>query len=484
MPYDTIPGSTDPAVLDGGVYSQLPSDPAVLIDGVAAGAAEAASLSAAAAEAALAEFELLYLGPYAADPVLNNAGGPLAAGMLYFNTTLSELRQYTGSAWVASLTTAAVTSFMGRTGAISLLAADINTALSASTLLITDGIETLPGLAFGTDLNTGFYRVGENQIGISAGGGRTALVTVDGFQLKLGTAALPSYSFTGDSNTGMYSSAPNVIDWSVDATRMLSLSLIGLGIGGPAEAGLSLVNTDNGGIWIRQASANQSGFIHFRDSDGTAGGYVSYDHSNNLLRIATADAYRLYLNGAGEFGLNCAPVSSVLARFQNAGNNDVGIELQRLSATLATILVYDRNLGAYRSLALDGSTLALNIAGSAALTVDANKKSNFSGGAFTTTHSQAFTTDPIFNANLANVFEFSGVVTANIASCTINNPSNGQTISIRLKQNATGGFTFTAPPGAKIAGTFNPAADAASILTMTYSAMDSRWEGSWLNIPV
>lgn len=409
---------------------------------------------------------------------------------------------------------------------------------------IPDGTEAAPGLAFAADLNTGLYRVGAEQIGISANGSRIALINTGGVQLILGSASAPSYSFTGDSNTGMYSSGANVLDWTVDGTRMLSLSITGLGIGGAAEAKLSLVNTDNGGIWIRQAGANQTGFLHFRDSDSSAGGYISYDHSSNLFRIATSDDYKLFISGDGDFGFNCTPVASIMSRFQDSGNNDIGIELARLSSTSVIIQSYDRTGGAYRTLSLDGSTVVVNtsgtarysfgansispaatntynlggtgaewqniytrnlyrdsagaltisandaagsldlrVAGASALSIDSNRKSTFGGGAFTTTNSQSFTATPTFNANLSNVFEL-GTMTGNVTSCTITNPSNGQTIQIRVKQDATGGRTFAAPSGAKIVGSVGATASAASILTLTYSAADARWEGSWLNLPV
>ena len=112
----------------------------------------------------------------------------------------------------------------------------------------------------------------------------------------------------------------------------------------------------------------------------------------------------------------------------------------------------------------------------------------FTGGiasyAYTTTSSQAFTATPTFNAALSNVFEFSGAMTANVTAVTITNPNGGQTISIRVKQDATGSRTFATPTGAKILGSVGATASAASILTLTYSVMDSRWEGSWTPLPV
>jgi hypothetical protein len=106
------------------------------------------------------------------------------------------------------------------------------------------------------------------------------------------------------------------------------------------------------------------------------------------------------------------------------------------------------------------------------------------GAAYTPTSSQAFTATPTFNAALSNVFEFSGAMTANVTAVTITNPGTGQTISIRVQQDGTGGRTFATPSGAKIAGTVGATAGAASILTLTYSAMGVRWEGAWTNLPV
>jgi hypothetical protein len=81
------------------------------------------------------------------------------------------------------------------------------------------------------------------------------------------------------------------------------------------------------------------------------------------------------------------------------------------------------------------------------------------------------------------VFEFSGAMTANVTSCTITNPSNGQTIMIRVKQDGTGSRTFAHPASSKILGNVGATAGAASILTLTYSAMDARFEGSWTPLP-
>ena len=71
----------------------------------AVAAAQAAQSGAEGAEAATEalfdQFGDQYLGPKASDPTVDNDGDPLTAGDIYFNTTDSVLKFYSGSAWVA-----------------------------------------------------------------------------------------------------------------------------------------------------------------------------------------------------------------------------------------------------------------------------------------------------------------------------------------------------------------------------------------------
>jgi hypothetical protein len=71
--------------------------------------ATSASNSATAAASALAQtlsaydnFDDRYLGAKASDPALDNDGDALLAGALYFDTTISGMKVYTGTAWVAA----------------------------------------------------------------------------------------------------------------------------------------------------------------------------------------------------------------------------------------------------------------------------------------------------------------------------------------------------------------------------------------------
>ena len=80
-------------------------------------AASAQTAAEAARDAALAaydDFDDRYLGDFASNPTTDNDGDPLAAGMLYFNTTDDTMKVYTGSGWVAAYVSG--TGFLTTTG--------------------------------------------------------------------------------------------------------------------------------------------------------------------------------------------------------------------------------------------------------------------------------------------------------------------------------------------------------------------------------
>lgn len=66
----------------------------------AAASAVSAANSAAAAATALDNFDDRYLGQKASDPSVDNDGNALITGALYYNTTDSAMRVYTGSGWI------------------------------------------------------------------------------------------------------------------------------------------------------------------------------------------------------------------------------------------------------------------------------------------------------------------------------------------------------------------------------------------------
>lgn len=85
----------------------------------ASGSASAAATSEANAAASYDSFDDRYLGAKAAAPTLDNDGNALLVGALYWNTTLSLLYVWTGSAWLNTPGDAAFVSFLqAGTGAV------------------------------------------------------------------------------------------------------------------------------------------------------------------------------------------------------------------------------------------------------------------------------------------------------------------------------------------------------------------------------
>lgn len=102
----------------------------------AASSASAASTSASNAAASFDAFDDRYLGAKASDPTLDNDGAALLTGALYWNTTSSVMRVYSGSAWgnvapVATSVTASQISDSTTTGRSVLTAASASAARTA-----------------------------------------------------------------------------------------------------------------------------------------------------------------------------------------------------------------------------------------------------------------------------------------------------------------------------------------------------------------
>lgn len=106
----------------------------------ASNAATAQTAAEAARDATLAAYDSFddrYLGAKSSNPSVDNDGNALLAGALYYNTTVPEMRLYTGSAWVAAYVSGAA--YLASANNLSDLA---NTATAKTNL----------GLVIGTDV--------------------------------------------------------------------------------------------------------------------------------------------------------------------------------------------------------------------------------------------------------------------------------------------------------------------------------------------
>jgi len=98
-----------------------------------------------------------------------------------------------------------------------LVAAQTAVSASSGSSSLGDGTAALPSVAFASDPNTGVYRVGADNVGVSTGGtlrlgvSTTAVTSTLPVLAPAGAEAAPSIAFSGDSNTGLYSSADGVV---------------------------------------------------------------------------------------------------------------------------------------------------------------------------------------------------------------------------------------------------------------------------------
>lgn len=109
------------------------------------------------------------------------------------------------------------------------------------------------------------------------------------------------------------------------------------------------------------------------------------------------------------------------------------------------------------------------------------------GRAFTVPHYVPFSTFPVFNAPISNVFHF-GALTGTVTSSNFANGTDGQTIRVRVVQDSTGGRTFALPPNVKASGSLELGASRVTWLTLRFVALEGewqpgRWEGSWSSVP-
>lgn len=98
---DTIFGSTTTAAASAAAAAASASAAAASATNAANSATSAAG-SATSASNSYTTFNNQYLGSKASDPSTNNTGGALVAGNLYWNSTVNEMRVYSGSAWLTA----------------------------------------------------------------------------------------------------------------------------------------------------------------------------------------------------------------------------------------------------------------------------------------------------------------------------------------------------------------------------------------------
>jgi hypothetical protein len=340
----------------------------------ASNSATSAASSAASALAAFDSFDDRYLGAKATDPTVDNDGDPLNAGDLYYNTTSSVMKVYTGSAWVVAYVPgdAASISFTPYSTIASNNVQGAIQELTDEKLNLTGGTLTgnLTAFAFipngSTAPSNGVYLPSANNVAISTNG--TGRLTVDangnvGFnRLPTNSANYTTLDISGTNGSQILLNRTG----SLDAFFYSSNGLAGLGAG--SGSGLAFF-TNSSGLTNERLRITSTGALNFVGA-GTAGSTqaVSFNGSAPVNSLVIDSSGRLGLGTSSPLGKTHIQSSSTgLAAVNSAGdelvienNSTAGMTILSSNTSTGTIYFADSDNAQPGSIQYDHTGNSLN----------------------------------------------------------------------------------------------------------------------------
>ena len=251
-----------------------------------------------------------------------------------------------------------------------------------------------------------------------------------------------------------------------------------------ADTGTDTTNYINFGI-------NGSGFSQGSWTiSGALDGYLYTQSSNLTLGTATAGK-NVYIHVGGTLSANIvgtfsatglAITGALSATGGFTGNVTGNVSGSAGSATTATTANALNAANSYSVVGItaSGAITAVGLTSSSGLTVNSGVSSL--QGAATPTSVLTYGATTTVNCSLSNAFRV--VMTGNITTLTINNAADGQGITIRFKQDATGGRTVAWPASFRWNGgsipSLSTAANSIDMLTAAYDSADSTWVATLL----
>jgi hypothetical protein len=262
--------------------------------------------SVAAAEAAYDSFDDRYLGAKVSAPSLDNDGGSLLTGALYFNSTENAMYVYTGASWV-------ITTNYNNVTAPYTLAQTLNT--NGNNVTFGDNGKAIFGA--GSDLQ--IYHDGGNSIITNSTGNLIIRDSVGGNILIQGLQNQPSVDAIANGAVNLYYSG----------SPKLATTATGIDVTGTATMDGLTVQTSQGNISIptNTSSLNfdRAGANYIRATD-VAGSFTFITGANNFA------TQRLNIASNGDLSLY-EDTGTTAKFFWNASNESLGLNNINPSAT-------------------------------------------------------------------------------------------------------------------------------------------------------
>ena len=281
-------------------------------------AAEAAS-SAASALSNASAFATKYLGSKSSNPSLDNSGGALTSGAMYFNTTTNSMMTYTGSTWVVAYSSYSAGALMA--------ANNLGDLASVPTALQNLGLKNAGG----------DWTLGSGNLGL----GVTPSAWTVGRAMEIGNSG----AVYGD---GIH------VDW-----------VIGLAQNCYRATSPNTWKYRTSGISASRFECSSSEHRWFTAPSGTAGNVISFTQAMTLGSNGNLAIGRTYTGYAR------------LAVYAADGNYQLGISGDtkglrfRSTSTEMKIEAVDNTLGAsFQPLYINGSTLTFAVSGTTAATIN------------------------------------------------------------------------------------------------------------------
>jgi len=166
--------------------------------------------------------------------------------------------------------------------------------------VLIDGSAATPAIVLGADEDTGLFRATANEFSIAAGGVESARFDNVSVQFKDGAAATPSIRFISDPDTGIFSEAANQIGFAAAGVRsvIITSAAIQLASGSVTVPSLTFISDPDSGFYspsadiiaITTGGVRSGQFEDPADLSATETALSLYDKDNAALQQVTVGA--------------------------------------------------------------------------------------------------------------------------------------------------------------------------------------------------